>query len=93
MTISKHTEETYWLHIKLQGKRRFRFRTTLGSIFVWLIVLPVAELFRHQEHAFSAQFFVIWLVLLPIFLFEGYLRAGWLWKDFEKKFPQDTYHP
>jgi hypothetical protein len=84
------TERKYWLEIKAQGKNRFIWREILGSLLIWLVVLPAMELFGGHQHPFSGQFLLIWFVLLPIFIVEGYLAGGWKWKDLEKKYPENS---
>ena len=83
----------YWQQIRAQGKHRFIWREMIGTLVIWLVVLPVVEWYGGHEHPFSGQFFLIWFLLLPIFLAEGYLRGGWKWKDLEKKYPEDRLPP
>jgi hypothetical protein len=81
-------QRKYWLDAKARGKTRFIRREAMGSILIWLIVLPAGEAFGNRGHLFSLQFLVIWLVTLPIFLLGGYLTGSWRWKDLEKKYPE-----
>jgi hypothetical protein len=78
----------YWLGAKARGKTRFIWREAMGSILIWLIVIPTVEVFQYHGHMFSLQFVVIWLITLPIFLLGGYLTGSWKWKDFERKYPE-----
>jgi hypothetical protein len=86
-------ERDAWLQVRERGKGRFIWREMLGSLLMWLVVPPAVELFGGHEHRFSGQFFLIWFVLLPIFVVEGYLSSGWKWKDQEKKYPEDNLPP
>jgi hypothetical protein len=77
-----------WLERKARGKTRFIWREAIGSILIWLIVLPAVQVFEYHGRLFSPQFLVIWLIMLPIFLLGGYLTGSWRWKDLEKKYPE-----
>jgi hypothetical protein len=81
-------QRKYWLDAKARGRTRFIWRDAIGSILIWLIVLPAVEVFGNHGHLFSLQFVVIWLIMLPIFLVGGYLAGSWKWKDLEKKYPE-----
>jgi hypothetical protein len=78
----------YWLDAKARGRTRFIWRDAIGSILIWLIVLPAVQLFGNHGHLFSLQFAVIWLIMLPVFLVGGYLTGSWKWKDLERKYPE-----
>jgi hypothetical protein len=78
----------YWVDAKARGKTRFISHDAIGSILIWLIVLPAVEVFGNHGHLFSRQFVVIWLIMLPVFLLEAYLSGSWKWKDLEKKYPE-----
>lgn len=75
------TQRKYWLDAKARGKTRFIWREAIGSILIWLIVLPAVQVFANHGHFFSLQFVVIWFIMLPIFLLGGYLTGSWKWKD------------
>jgi hypothetical protein len=77
-----------WLDAKARGKTRFVWREAIGSILIWLVVLPAVEIFEHRGQWFSPLFLTLWLVILPIFLLGGYLTGNWRWKDLEKKYPE-----
>ena len=77
-----------WLECKARGKTRFICREAIGSILIWLIVLPAVQVFEYHGHLFSPQFLVVWFITLPIFLSGGYLTGSWRWKDLEKKYPE-----
>jgi hypothetical protein len=79
-------EKKYWRDAKARGKTRFILRQAIGSILIWLIVVPAVQVFANHGPVFSRQFVAIWLILLPIFLLGGYLEGRWKWKDFEKKY-------
>ena len=81
-------QRKYWLDAKARGRTRFIWREAIGSILIWLIVLPAVEVFGNHGHLFSLQFVVVWLIMLPIFLLGGYLAGNWKWKDLEKRFPE-----
>ena len=76
-----------WLAAKARGKTRFIWREAIGSILIWLVVLPALHVLEYHGHLFFPQFLVIWLMMLPICLLGGYLTGRWRWKDFEKKYP------
>ncbi len=80
-------ERKYWRGAKARGKTRFILREAILGILIWF-GLPVIEAFVNSGHLFSMQFFVIWLIMLPICLLYGYLLGSWRWKDFEKKYPE-----
>jgi hypothetical protein len=61
-----------WLDAKARGKTRFIWREAIGSILIWLIVLPAVQVFGNHGHLLSLQFAVIWLIMLPIFLLGGF---------------------
>jgi len=65
----------------------------IGSLLVWLIVLPLVERFPERTHPFSRTFFIIRFGMLPIFVVEGYLAGGWRWKDLEKKEREEGLPP
>ena len=65
-------QRKYWLDAKAGGKTRFVWREAIGSILIWLIVLPAVQVLGNHGHFFSLQFVVIWLIMLPIFLLGGY---------------------
>jgi hypothetical protein len=81
-------QRKYWRDAKERGKTRFIWRETIGSLLIWLIVLPVVQVFGNHGQLFSLQFAVIWLATLPIFILGGYLTGNWKWKDLEKKYPE-----
>ena len=83
-----HAQREYWLGARARGKTRFLWREAMGSLLIWLIVIPAVEVFQYHGHLFSLQFVGIWLIMLPIFLLGGYLTGSWKWKDFEKKYPE-----
>jgi hypothetical protein len=50
---------------------------------------PIVEVFGDHVHSFSVRkTLFLYNITLPIFLLEGYLTGGWIWKDLEKKFPE-----
>jgi hypothetical protein len=61
-------QNKYWLDAKARGKTRFIWREAIGTILIWLIVLPAVQVFANHERVFSLQFVVIWLTMLPISL-------------------------
>ena len=77
-------QRKYWLDAKARDKTRFIWRDAIGSILIWLIVLPAVQVFGNRGPLLSLQFGVIWLILLPIFLLGGYLTGSWKWKDLKK---------
>jgi len=81
-------QRKYWLDAKARGRTRFISREAIGSILIWLIVLPAVEVFGNHGHLFSLQFVVVWLIMLPIVLLGGYLAGSWKWKDLGKRFPE-----
>jgi hypothetical protein len=60
----------------------------LGSFVIWVAVTVGVETLGNRSDRFSARNLSLWLILLPVFLLEGYLRGGWKWKDLEKKYPE-----
>jgi len=56
-----------WLERKARGKTRFIWREAIGSILIWLIVLPAVQAFGYHGRLFSPPFLVIWLIMLPFF--------------------------
>jgi hypothetical protein len=84
----REAQRKHWLDAKARGKTRFIWREAIGSILIWLVVLPAVQVFQYHGHLFSLQFVVIWLIMLPIFLLGGYLTGSWKWKDFEKKYTE-----
>jgi hypothetical protein len=81
-------QRKYWLDAKAKGKTRFILREAIGTILLWLIVLPSVQVFANHKPLFSLQFVVIWISVLPIFLLGGYLTGSWRWKDLERKYPE-----
>jgi hypothetical protein len=81
-------QRKHWLDAKACGKTRFIWREEIGSILIWLIVLPAVQVFGNHGRLFSLQFVGIWLIMLPIFLLSGYLTGSWKWKDLERKYPE-----
>ena len=85
-----------WLQTKMQGKKRFIWREMLWSLPLWLsivFVVPAIEAYKeHSPFSFLSTAFIA-LIMLPIFLLGAYLTAGWRWKDFEKKYPEDSLPP
>jgi len=78
----------YWVTAKALGRTRFIWRDAIGTILIWLFVVPAVWVFGNHGQLFSLEFVVIWLIMLPIFLVGGYLTGSWRWKDFEKKYPE-----
>ena len=87
-TQINETQRKYWLDAKARGRTRFIWRDAIGSILIWLVVLPAVQVFGNHGPLFSRQFVVIWLITLPIFLVGGYLTGSWKWKDLVKKYPE-----
>jgi len=81
-------ERKRWTDAKARGKPRFIRRETISGLLIWLIVLPVLQVFEYHGRLFSLQFIAIWFIILPIFLLGGYLTGSWKWKDFERKNPE-----
>jgi len=80
-------ERRYWHLVKEAGKSRFVRREVLGAFLQWAILAAAFFLFR--DHPFSIERIGLAdLALLPVFLVWGYLKAGWKWKDMEKKYPE-----
>jgi len=85
---ANEAERKYWADAKARWKTRFIQREATGSVLIWLIVLPAVQVLGNHGSWLSGQFVAIWLVMLPIFLLEGYLTGSWRWKDPEKKYPE-----
>jgi Tfp pilus assembly protein PilN len=81
-------QRKHWGEAKAQGKTRFIWRETMGSLLIWLIVSPVVQVFGNHGQLFSLQFVVICLATLPIFTLGGYLTGNWKWKELGKKYPE-----
>jgi len=83
-------ERQDWLQAKARGRNRFVWRRgVLPTLLIWLVVVPVVELFGNHTSSFSLRTtFFISLIILPIALLGGYLEGSWKWKDFEKKYPK-----
>jgi hypothetical protein len=80
-------ERRYWHLVKEGGKGRFIRREVLGAFVQWSLLAAAFFLFR--DHPFSIESIGLAdLALLPVFLVWGYLKAGWKWKDMEKKYPE-----
>jgi hypothetical protein len=77
-----------WADAKARGRTRFIWREAIGSILIWLIVLPFGWVFGIHGQLLTLQFVVIWLIMFPVFLLGGCLTGSWKWKDFEKKYPE-----
>jgi hypothetical protein len=77
-------ERLSWELTKTRGKRDFVRREMVGSLILWLGLVLAFLLF---DRPFSRATLFAWLAVLPIILLDGYLNAGWKWKDMEKKFP------
>jgi hypothetical protein len=71
---------------KERGKRRFIWREVIGSVLMWLIVLPSAQVLANHGSLLTGNFPTAWLIMLPIFLLGGYLTGRWKWQDLEKKY-------
>jgi hypothetical protein len=77
-----------WLDTKARGKNRFIRLSMLRSFMFWGIVISgLGFLDRSRMSSLRSELYLD-LILLPIFLLEGYLAGGWQWKDLEKKFPE-----
>jgi hypothetical protein len=61
-------ERKIWLDAKARGKTRFVWRDAIGSIVIWLVVLPAVQVLQYHGQLFSSQFLIVWLIMLPIFL-------------------------
>lgn len=85
-----------WLRTKARGKKRFIWREMLWSLPIWFAVVfgvPAIEAYRNHSHFSLLSEVFIGLILLPILLLGTYLTARWTWKDFEKKYPEDSLPP
>ncbi len=66
-------ERKCWLQTKAQGRNRFIWREVLGNILMWLVIVPVVA-FGDRPHSFSERSTAFFgLIMLPIFIFGGYL--------------------
>jgi hypothetical protein len=84
----EETKRTYWLRRKAQGRLRFIRREAIGSLLIWLVVVPTAQLVNNRARLFTRDFFLSWLVTLPLALLAGYLVGRWRWKELEEKYPR-----
>jgi hypothetical protein len=57
----------------------------LGSLLLWF-VMSAAQVFVDRNRSLRPALFAC-LIMLPIFVFYGYLNAGWKWRDLQKKYP------
>src|SRR6266700_7729183 len=86
-------ERKCWLQTKAQGRNRFIWREVLGNILMWLVIVPVVA-FGDRPHSFSERSTAFFgLIMLPIFIFGGYLSGRWKLKDFERKYPRIVSPP
>jgi hypothetical protein len=76
----------HWLETKARGKRQFIRLSVLRSLIFWAILVPVLGVANHPLLSSLRWEIYMGLILLPIFLLDGYLAGGWQWKDLEKKF-------
>jgi len=87
----------HWLQSKAQGKARFIWREgVLPTVLTTHIgVLAVAVLGNHENSFFASVRSIAFpaLVLFPVCLVGGYLAGHWKWKDFEKKYPDNSLTP
>jgi len=64
----------------------------LGSLALWLILMPTLEVFA--VHVSSVRLIVFTsFIMHPIFLIGGYLEGRWRWTDLEQKYPEDSLPP
>ena len=87
----------HWLQCKARGKNRFIWREgVLPTVLTSYISVLAVAVFGNHEHSFSASVRSIAfpaLVLFPVCLLGGYLAGRWKWKDFEKKYPENSLPP
>lgn len=80
-------EKQYWFQAKAAGRNRFIRREVLENLLFWLISITALDLFVFRNRPFSTQSVLIDLIMLPVFLLEGFLRGKWRWRDLDKKYP------
>ena len=77
------------LQTRTRAKGRFIRLQILANLLLGLVVVLGATLL--EDRIFSLRSVVLdLLVLLPICLLGAYLTGGWKWKEFEKKYPEDS---
>jgi hypothetical protein len=85
-----------WLRTKAQGKTRFIRREMLWSIPLWFATVlgeRAIIAFSHHSHFSLLSEGFVGFFMFPILLLGTYLNADWTWKDFEKKYPEDSLPP
>jgi hypothetical protein len=94
MSKISQLERNAWEQARAAGKDRFILRGIFGDVLIWLGVVVVLTL--SQERSFwrpEKSSLLADLILLPIFLLGGILRAIWQWQDLERKYPKDQLPP